>query len=872
MRHSIALKISGALALALAVLALTLWASLDRFSVFEASFEQIAHEQLPDLLMASELEQETARLLALIPDVLQPRGAYLFLKIKELIGNAAARAQALTEKMREHQRLSPQAEQLARQYQHVADHLLALISLGEQQQATRIGVERLYRRLGELQNEVVDTAANGPVNTEWRLHLLRPLADLFAARETGHPDLIRDRQSRFQHEIAAAGAALEDVPAAWRETAGLIYAEVREHGLGAENLFDLRIREVDLLRQIASRLDDGKLAINVLLVASRQLHESTRQATQQEEAEIREGLQQIRFSLLLLAGFALLAFVAIHLFVRRSVIRRIVDLRQAMQANVGDNPQPIPVPVRGHDELSDMAQAVNYFIDEISRREAALKQAAQQATEASRAKGDFLANISHEIRTPLNAVLNLTGLCLQGALDTHQRKLLEKVERASSFLLELINEILDFSKIEADRIELEHVPFRLAELTEGLDIYADEAAQKGLSFRVDIDAATPAVLCGDPLRIQQVLRNLVGNAIKFTHVGGVEVQIHAAEREGERVWLEFAVKDTGIGIAPDKLALIFEPFSQADTSTTRLFGGTGLGLAISLRLARRMTGELEVKSAAGLGSLFRFRLPLHCSSADAALAEQRLQLRLHPQEDLAPLRGHLALIVEDNEFNQVVALELLERAQMEIDLACDGEEALDMARREDYEVILMDIQMPKMDGYQASRAIRALPRHQHTPIIALTANALAETLSRCREAGMDDLITKPIVPARFYSRLIYWLIERDQEVAALELPEPSPHWETQPRLDPALRPLFAEHYRGFAARFQQTQQQGDAEQAQRLAHNLKSAAGTIGEQRLYQQAMELETRLRNTHGGDWSAELSQEMLTELARVLGEIEG
>jgi signal transduction histidine kinase/HPt (histidine-containing phosphotransfer) domain-containing protein/BarA-like signal transduction histidine kinase len=865
----IAQKISGALALAMGVLALTLWVGFDRFGLFQDRFSEIARRHLPALLAASALDQETIRLLALTPDVLHPRGEYLFSSLKDLVQGAAAEALSLAEQARVEHAAAGEAATLADRYRYLADNLLLLVNLGEGQQNLRIRMERLYRRLGGLQLELVEADAGEA--TGWRIAMLRPVTRLFAVRESTHAELIRREQEAFVQEIAVAGAALEKLPEPLRENAGLIYAEVLGYGQGDEGLFALRARDAEMAREIAHRLDEGKLAIGALLETTRALHKGARQAALDEEAAIQRGLNQIGISLEILAIFGLLAFAAIHLFVRRSVIHRILDLQQAIHANVDGRPRPVPV--QGNDELTQMALEVNYFIEEIDRRETTLKTVAAQAAEANRAKGDFLANISHEIRTPMNAILNLTTLSLQGTLEPRERGLLEKVERSSGFLLDLINELLDFARIDSGQIELETVPFQLQELTDALEIYAEEAVRKGLAFRLEVAAGTPPALEGDPLRIQQVLRNLVGNAIKFTRMGGVEIGVQAMRREGDRVWIEFSVKDSGIGIEAGQLERIFDPFSQADSSTTRLFGGSGLGLAISLRLARQMGGTLEVKSATGLGSLFLLRLPLRECAPDAVLQERRLQLRDFPQQRLQPLRGRLVLLVEDNEFNQVVALELLERAHMEVDLATDGEEAVEMARQEAYDLILMDIQMPRMDGYQASRLIRGLPGRGHIPILALSANALPETLGRCREAGMNDLVTKPIVPARLYEGMIHWLGDDDADAteATGTRPEAAPQTPTPPPDPLDLAPLFASHYRTFGLSLRAAQQQNDLPTATRLAHNLKGAAGTIQATRLHQLANQLEEDLAQTTDQGWPEALIERTLKELDLVVRRID-
>jgi two-component system sensor histidine kinase/response regulator len=381
-------------------------------------------------------------------------------------------------------------------------------------------------------------------------------------------------------------------------------------------------------------------------------------------------------------------------------------------------------------------------------------QAQQQAEEANRSKSDFLANMSHEIRTPMNAIIGLSHLCLQTHLNEKQRDYVSKVHYSARALLSIINDILDFSKIEAGKLDLENTDFSLQNNLANIDsLIGHLAREKGLEFDMYVAPEVPKFLWGDAARLRQVLLNLAGNAVKFTQQGAITIYITAKNTMQDKVELEFCVQDTGIGISEAQTAHLFQPFNQADSSTSRKFGGTGLGLAICKRLVEMMGGELWVKSEPNKGSRFYFTAlfgighEFETSDApDAELIEARKQLK-----------GREILLVEDNPFNQQVAKELLEKIGVTVSLANNGNDALEQLNHHHFDIVLMDIQMPVMDGFEATRLIRANPAISTQCIIAMTANAMAEDRQRCLSAGMNDFITKPIAPDLLYTTLAKWI-------------------------------------------------------------------------------------------------------------------
>jgi PAS domain S-box-containing protein len=394
----------------------------------------------------------------------------------------------------------------------------------------------------------------------------------------------------------------------------------------------------------------------------------------------------------------------------------------------------------------------------VEERTQALLVAKDAAEAASRAKSTFLANMSHELRTPMNAIIGLTAMAQRRASDPQQLEQLGKVAHASRHLLEVINDVLDISKIEAERLTLENLDFKLADVFVGLrDLVGHRLAEKGLDFQIVLpEALGDQYLQGDPLRLGQILLNLVGNAIKFTQQGYVKVAVRLQAETVDKLSLWVEVEDSGIGIAEETQQRLFAAFEQADNSMTRRYGGSGLGLAICKRLMHLMAGEIGVQSVEGQGSLFWFALTLRKGVPTAASVPARPGESVESQL-LSRHTGVSVLLVEDEPINREIALDLLEGAGLVVDLAEDGQAGLALAQKNRYALIFMDIQMPKMNGLEATQAIRAHSKNQATPILAMTANAFKEDRLRCLGAGMDDFLGKPIEPEVLFAMTLAWL-------------------------------------------------------------------------------------------------------------------
>ncbi|MBK7006027.1 MAG: PAS domain-containing protein [Burkholderiales bacterium] len=529
---------------------------------------------------------------------------------------------------------------------------------------------------------------------------------------------------------------------------------------------------------------------------------------------------------------------------------------------------------------------VNFDITEVKRSEEALSHAVTAAEDASRSKSQFVANMSHEIRTPMNAILGMLKLLQNTELTVRQSDYVTKTEGAARSLLGLLNDILDFSKVEAGKMTLDPRVFCVDNLLRDLSvILSANVGSKDIELLFDIDPALPPYLVGDDMRLQQVLINLGGNAIKFTSVGKVVLRLRVVERTDAQVLVEFAMQDSGIGIAPENQAHIFSGFSQAEASTTRRFGGTGLGLAISSRLVGLLGGALALNSVLGQGSTFHFRVAF--AVAPAPLPDAPLRDPHAPQPGAAKARrlaGLRLLVVEDNKINQMVAQGLLSAEGSEVTLADDGQLGVDAVLRTvpAFDVVLMDLQMPVMDGYEATRAIRQQPGLATLPIIAMTANAMASDRAACLAAGMSDHVGKPFELDQLVALVLRHSGRAPQPATGgAQSPDAPSAAKTAPQYPPgdldvqgALERMghnttmfetvlrtFVRDLRHMPAQLKSYLLQGQRADGARVLHTLKGLASTVGARHLAAVARQLEARCQPMAAGMGGADVEALMQT-----------